>query len=245
MNAEIDPAVLAQLAPTGTLRVGLNMANNLMNTGTTAAGEPDGVAPDMGRAIAEKLGVDAAMVQSASPGEIADTAGKDEWDLGMIGAEPKRAEVIDFSAAYVEIEATYLVPAGSSLTSIEDVDEKGVRIAVSGRSAYDLYLSRHLNNAELMRAKGVPGAVELFRNEGLEALAGLRPALVAQSENFPGCQILDGCFTAVQQAIGVTKGNTVAAKFVAAFVEESKANGFIASLIDQHGVTGKLSVGSS
>jgi len=245
MNAEIDPVVRTQLAPTGTLRVGLNMANNLLNTGTTASGQPDGVASDMGRAIAKKLGVKVAMVQYASPGEIADTAGKDEWDLGMIGAEPKRAEVIDFSAAYVEIEATYLVPAGASLTNIEDVDGKGVRIAVSGRSAYDLYLSRHLNNAELVRAQGVAGAVEQFKNNGLEALAGLRPALVAQSENFPGCRILDGCFTAVQQAIGVTKGNTEAAKFVAAFVEESKATGFIASLIDKHGVTGKLSVGSS
>ena len=245
MSADIDPVVRTQLAPTGTLRDGLNMANNLLNTGTTAEGEPDGVAPDMGRAIAEILGVDVAMVQYATPGEIADTAGKDEWDLGMIGAEPKRAEVIDFSAAYVEIEATYLVPAGSPHTAIDDIDQAGVRIAVSERSAYDLYLSRHLSNAELVRAKGVPGAVELFKNEGLEALAGLRPALVAQSENFPGCRILDGCFTAVQQAIGVTKGNTAAAEFVASFVEESKANGFIASLIDRHGVTGKLSVGSS
>ena len=102
----MNPEILAQLAPTGKLRVGLNMANNLLNTGTTAEGEPDGVAPDMGRAIAKKLGVGVAMVRYSTPGEIADTADKDEWDLGMIGAEPKRAEVIDFSGAYVEIEAT-------------------------------------------------------------------------------------------------------------------------------------------
>ncbi|NKB19268.1 MAG: transporter substrate-binding domain-containing protein [Alphaproteobacteria bacterium] len=241
----MTPEVLAQLAPTGTLRVGLNMANNLLNTSTTTDGEPDGVASDMGRAIAEKLGVGVAMVQYASPGEIADTAGKDGWDLGMIGAEPKRAEVIDFSAAYVEIEATYLVPAGSLYNTIDEIDQEGIRIAVSGRSAYDLYLSQHLNNAELVRAQGVAGAVELFKNEGLEALAGLRPALVVESSNVPGSKILDGGFTSVQQAIGVTKGYTAAAEFVAAFVEESKANGFIASLIEKHGVTGRLSVGSS
>jgi polar amino acid transport system substrate-binding protein len=241
----MNPELLAQLAPTGALRVGLNMANTLLNTGTTADGEPDGVAPDMGRAIAQQLGVSATMVQYASPGEIADTAGKNEWDLGMIGAEPKRAEVIDFSAAYVEIEATYLVPAGSPYNAIDEIDRDGVRIAVSGRSAYDLFLSRDLSHAEMVRAQGVAGAVELFKKDGLEALAGLRPALVAESGNLPGSRILDGGFTSIQQAIGVTKGNTAAAEFVAAFVEESKANGLIASLIDKHGVTGKLSVGSS
>jgi polar amino acid transport system substrate-binding protein len=241
----MNPELLAQLAPTGALRVGLNMANTLLNTGTTADGEPDGVAPDMGRAIAQQLEVSATMVQYASPGEIADTAGKNEWDLGMIGAEPKRAEVIDFSAAYVEIEATYLVPAGSPYNAIDEIDRDGVRIAVSGRSAYDLFLSRDLSHAEMVRAQGVAGAVELFKKDGLEALAGLRPALVAESGNLPGSRILDGGFTSIQQAIGVTKGNTAAAEFVAAFVEESKANGLIASLIDKHGVTGKLSVGSS
>ena len=241
----MNPEILAQLAPNGKLRVGLNMANNLLNTGTTTKGEPDGIAPDMGRAVAKKLGVEVAMVQYSTPGEIADTADKDEWDLGMIGAEPKRAEVIDFSAAYVEIEATYLVPAGSPYNTVREIDQEGVRIAVSGRSAYDLFLSRHLNNAKLVRAQGVAGAVERFRNDSLEALAGLRPALVIESEKVTGSRLIDGCFTAVQQAIGVTKGKRAAAEFVTAFVEESKANGFITSLIDKHGVTGRLAVGSS
>ena len=241
----MNPEILAQLAPTGKLRVGLNMANNLLNTGTTAEGEPDGVAPDMGRAIAKKLGVGVAMVRYSTPGEIADTADKDEWDLGMIGAEPKRAEVIDFSGAYVEIEATYLVPSGSPYNTVEEIDQEGVRIAVSGRSAYDLFLSRHLKNAELKRAQGVAGAVELFKSDSLDALAGLRPALTIEAENVTGCRMIDGCFTAVQQAIGVAKGKHAAAEFIAAFVVESKANGFITSLINKHGVTGKLAIGSS
>jgi polar amino acid transport system substrate-binding protein len=241
----MNPEILTQLAPTGKLRVGLNMANNLLNTGTTVEGEPDGVAPDMGRAVAKRIGVEVVLVKYATPGEIADTADKNEWDLGMIGAEPKRAEVIDFSAAYVEIEATYLVPSGSPYKSIEDIDQDGVRIAVSGRSAYDLFLSRHLNNAELVRAQGVAGAAELFKSNNLDALAGLRPALAIEAEKAAGSRIIEGCFTAVQQAIGVTRGKKAAAEFIADFVAESKANGFIASLISKHGVTGKLAVGSS
>lgn len=238
----MDEEIIKQLAPSGTLRVGLNMLNNLLITGTTNDGEPDGVAPDMGRAIAERLGVGVSLVRFASPGEIADAASNNEWDIGLIGAEPARAEVMDFTAAYVEIEATYLVPADSPFQTVEDVDSTGTRIAISGRSAYDLYLTRALKNAQLVRAKGITGAVELFTNDKLDALAGLRPALVAEVENLPNTRILDGKFTAVQQAIGVVKGNAAAAKFVSDFVEEAKASGLVAGLIERHGVVGRLSV---
>lgn len=236
--------ILAEIAPTGTLRAGLNMANGLLITGTTPDGQPDGVSPDMARALAKKLGIGVELVPFATPGEVADAAQSNVWDIGMIGAEPVRAEKIDFSAAYVEIEATYLVPEGSSLQTIEDVDATGIRIAVSGRSAYDLYLSRNLKQAELIQGKGVAGATEMFLAEKMDALAGLRPALVKDAAKIPGSRILDGKFTAVQQAIGVPKGRSAAAKFVSDFVEESKANGFVASLIEKHGVTGRLSVGS-
>lgn len=238
----VDPAVLAQLAPNGTLRAGLNLANKLLNTGETASGDPDGVAPDMARAIAEKLGVGISLIRFASPGELADEVSSDIWDIGFIGAEPTRAETIDFTAAYVEIEATYLVSEDSRFQTVEDVDSDGVRIAVSGRSAYDNYLSRNLKNAELIRAKGVPGAVELFKSGEYDALAALRPALVAEIGGLPGTRILDGKFTAVQQAIGIAKGKPEAAKFLSDFVEEAKASGRVASLIDRHGVEGKLSV---
>jgi len=241
----MDANVLAQLAPTGTLRVGLNMANGLLITGTTPAGEPDGVAPDMVHAIAEQLGVVVSLVQFATPGEIADSASDNVWDIGLIGAEPARAEVMDFTAAYVEIDATYLVPKDSSFKTVEDVDSDGTRIAISGRSAYDLYLTRALKHAELIRSQGISGAVDIFTNENLDALAGLRPALVAELENLPATRILDGKFTAVQQAIGVQKGKADAARFLGDFVEEAKASGLVASLIERHGVTGGLSVAAS
>lgn len=237
----MSDTLLAALAPTGTLRAGINMANPLLVTGRPPGGDPEGVGPDFAAHIAGKLGVPVAYVQYATPGEVADAV-DGGWDIGLIGAEPSRAEHIAFTAAYVEIEATYLVPAGSALTAIDDVDRDGIRIAVSGRSAYDLYLSRSLKHAELVRAQGLPGAMKLFLDDGLDALAGLRPALNDDLANVPGGRILDGGFTTVQQAVGAKRGNAEVDAFLAGIVEEAKAGGLIAELIDRHGVTGRLSV---
>src|SRR5215472_15857579 len=146
--------VVSELAPTGVLRAAINMANFLLVTGRSAAGEPEGVAPDLARAIAERLGVPVAYVPYARPGELADAAGSGVWDVGLIGAEPQRAEKIAFSPAYVEIEATYLVPAGSRLQAIAEVDRPGVRIAVTARSAYDLWLARNIKEAQVVRSEG-------------------------------------------------------------------------------------------
>ena len=234
--------VLSELAPHGVLRAGINMANVLLVTGKSPSGDPEGVAADMAREIADRLGVGVSYVQFASPGELADEAGNDVWDIGLIGAEPTRAETIAFTAAYVEIEATYLVPADSPFKSVDDVDREGVRVAVSGRSAYDLYLTRNLQHAELVRAKGLSGALELFLNDKLDALAGLRPAMTDEAEKLPGTRLLDGRFTAVQQAIGCKLGNDAAAAYLRDFVEDAKSSGLVARLIERHGVTGRLSV---
>ena len=228
----------AELAPSGVLRAGINMANALLVTGRTADGDPDGVSPDMARAIAERLGVPLKLVPFDSPGELGDTVGANVWDIGLIGAEPARAEIIAFTAAYVEIEATYLVPAGSPLDSIAAVDAPGVRIAVTDRSAYGLWLDRNIRHAELVRTKGLDSAYETFVAEGLEALAGLRPRLLTDIQKLPGARILDGQFAAVQQAVGTPKANRASAAFLAQFVEEAKASGLIASLIERHSVIG-------
>ena len=234
--------IVSELAPSGTLRAGINMGNALLVNGSTAAGEPRGVSPDMAREIADRLGVAVAYVPFATPSQVADAAGRDAWDIALIAAEPARAESIAFSAAYVEIEATYLVPESSSIRSVEEVDRPGRRIAVSAGTAYDLYLTRSLKYAELQRTDGQAGAVDLFVTGKLDALAGLRPGLNRQVEELPDTRILEGRFTAVQQAIGTKPGNLAAAAFLQVFVAEAKASGLVARLIERHGVAGRLQV---
>jgi len=230
--------VVSQLAPHGVLRAGINMSNFLLVTGRSASGDPEGVSPSMARAIADRLGVPVTYVPFPKPGELADQAGQDVWDIGLIGAEPARAEKIAFTAAYAEIEATYLVPAGSPLASIQDVDKPGVRIAVTARSAYDLWLERNIKQATLVRSDSLDAAAEQFVDEKLDALAGLRPRLLADVKKLAGARILDGQFTAVQQAVGTARANVEAAAFLRDFVEEAKASGLVASFIERHKVSG-------
>src|SRR5262249_29086840 len=193
---EASSALRSEFAPTGKLRVGLNMSNFLL-TGRDSAGAPIGVAPDLGRELGRRLGLSVELVPYPGPGVLADDAGKNKWDVGFLGAEPQRANEIDFTPAYVEIEATYLVQPGSQLKSVAEVDRKGVRIAVPERSAYELWLTRNIRNAELVRLKGADEAFKQFVGEKMDALAGLRPRLVTDHENLSGSRILDGNFTAV------------------------------------------------
>ncbi len=234
MSAEVK----AQLAPHGVLRAGINMSNFLLVTGHSASGDPEGVSPSMARAIAERLGVPVKYVPFAKPGELADAAGQDVWDIGLIGAEPARAEKIAFTAAYAEIEATYMVPPDSPLKSIAEVDRPGVRIAVTARSAYDLWLERNIKHAILVRSNSLDSAYEQFKADKLDALAGLRPRLLSDIKTMPGAVILGGQFTAVQQAVGTAKANLAAAGWLHAFVEEAKHSGLVAQFIAQHKVVG-------
>jgi polar amino acid transport system substrate-binding protein len=234
----MTPEIKTQLAPHGVLRVGVNMSNFLLVTGRSEDGGPEGVSPSMGRAIADALGVPVKYVPFPKPGELADEAGKDVWDIGLIGAEPARAEKIAFTAAYAEIEATYLVPAGSPLKSVADVDKPGVRIAVTARAAYDLWLERNIKQATLVRSTSLDGAFDQFVSEKLEALAGLRPRLLSDVQKLPGAVILPGQFTSVQQAVGTAKANVAGAAWLRLFVEQAKASGLVARFIEQHKVSG-------
>ncbi len=230
------------LANPGVLRAAINMGNSLLVTGETPGGDPDGVSPDMARTLAERLGVAVELKRYPLPGDVADAAPKDEWDICLIAEEAKRAEVISFCQPYVEIEATYLVPGDSPFQKIEDVDQPGVKIAICDRAAYDLYLERILQHAERVAAPGLPQAFELYRNENLDALAGLVPALKKNAAEAPGSRLLPGKYMAVQQAMGTRLGKDALNAFVNAFLTEAKTSGLVQSLIDKHGVTGKLSV---
>jgi polar amino acid transport system substrate-binding protein len=230
--------IVSELAPTGVLRAGINMGNGLLVTGASSTGDPQGVSPDMAAEIARRLGVPVAYVKFDRPSKLADAAGTNSWDIGLIGAEPARAEKIAFTPAYCEIEATYLVPAGSPLKTVADVDRAGSRIAVRRGSAYDLWLERNIKHATVLRSDTADGPLDQFIADGLEVLAGLRPQLLHDVKKVPGAEILPGNFTAVQQAIGTAKSNVAGAAFLREFVAEAKRSGLVASLIERHHVVG-------
>jgi len=231
-------AVRADLAPTGVLRAGINMSNFLLVTGKTESGDPVGVSPSMATEVARRLGVKLKLVPYPNPGVLADAAGTDAWDIGLIGADPLRSGKTAFSAAYCEIEATYMVPPGSPLKTIEDVDKPGIKIIVSARSAYDLWLERNIKHATLIRSGGLGAAFAQYLADKPDALAGLRPGLLADLAKAPGHTIMDGKFMAVQQAIGCGKNKPAGEAFLRAFVEEAKASGLVAKFIEQHKVVG-------
>ena len=233
----MSSAIVGQLAPTGVLRAGVNMGNFLLVTGRAPNGDPTGVSPSMAAAIAERLGVPMQPKPYARPNEVAEAVG--DWDIALIGAEPQRAAKISFTAAYCEIEATYLVPAGSPITSLAEVDRPGVRIATSAGAAYTLWLERNIKQAQLVL---VPGgghaAMDRFVADKLDVYAGLRPGLLGDLAKLPGARILDGQYMAVQQAIGCAKGNDAAFAFLKDFVEEAKRSGLVARFIAEHKVQG-------
>ena len=230
--------VKQELAPSGKLRVGLNYGNFLLVLKDSADGSPNGIAPDLGRELGKRLGVPVEFVKFPEAGQLADGVRDDRCDVGFLGAEPQRANEIAFTKAYLEIPVTFLVPPGSKIRSIAEVDQQGVRIAVSDRSAYDLYLSRTIKNATLVRAKGIEGSYQLYLKDKLEVLAGLKPRLVSDAEKVPGSRVLDGQVTGVQQACGTTKKRVAGAKYLSEFIEDIKRSGLVAKTIDKHGVRG-------
>jgi len=228
----------SELAPTGRLRVGLNYSNFLLVLGDDAQGEPRGIAPDLGRELARRAELPLEFVKFDGAGKLFDAVKAGTCDLGFLGAEPQRANEVEFTAAYLEIPVTFLVPAGSSIRTIADVDREGIRVAVSERSAYDLFLTRTLKKAKLVRAPGIPASYDVFISQKLEALGGLKPKLVEEQARTPGARVLEGQVTGVQQAIGAPKGRPAAAKYLREFAEDVKRSGFVARTIEKHGVRG-------
>jgi len=243
------------LAPNGVMKVGLNVANFLLVHLPNPHEAPKGVAPDLSRAIAQDLGVKLEFVPYATPGDMAAACRSQAWDMALFALEPAREKDMDFTAAYLEIEATYLVPAGSELQTVTDVDRQGVRIALMHKSAYELYLSRTLQKASLVQAPSMDASFEMFVAQKLEALAGLVPKLLQEQAKLPGSRILPGRFTAVQQAIAIPKmtSETVSGSsnaqdknaihigtitYLRQFVEAAKASGQVAQLIQKYDVQG-------
>ncbi|QWE07191.1 transporter substrate-binding domain-containing protein [Polynucleobacter sp. JS-JIR-5-A7] len=230
--------VINQLAPNGALKAGIYLGNFLLVTSKDNQGNPEGVSPDLAYAIAKSLNVKIQLIPFDTQGELVEAVAKGICGIGLVGSDPDRAQKITFAPAYVEIEATYLVPPNSPLNAIEDVDTPGVRIASFKKSAYDLWLVRNIKNASLVHADTLEASVDLFFNEKLDALAGLKTGLIKDSKRLPGSAVLDGQFMAVQQGVATAKENLQSIEFLSRFVQDAKQSGLIASFIKKHKVNG-------
>ncbi len=235
---EISAAARSDLAPNGKLRVGINFGNELLTRRDPVTRAPGGIAPDLAWELGRRLGVPVEIVSYESAGELADSATQGQWEVGFLGVEPQRANVISFTAPYLEIEATYMVHPDSPLRAVADVDSKGVRIVLAEKSAYDLYLSRTIRNATLIRVKGGNAAFDKFVADRIEAFACLKPVLLRQHQDYPQARILDGRFTAVLQGAGTPKGHDAGAKFLSEYIEDVKATGMVARAIESNGIKG-------
>jgi polar amino acid transport system substrate-binding protein len=232
-SAAVSPEVLKDLAPTGKLRAAINLGNAVLAQPDGAGGQPKGITPDLAAELGRRLGVPVELVVYQAAGKVFDAVKDGAWDVSFVAIEPVRAAEIEFSAPYVIIEGTYMVPKDSPLKAVADVDRSGVRIAVGVGSAYDLYLTRTLKSATLVRAPvgGGRAMIETFVNDRLEAAAGVRQPLVAYANDHPEMRVMDGHFMEIQQAMGTPKGRLAGAAYLRAFVEEMKASGFVADAI--------------
>lgn len=230
-------AVISSLAPQGELRVALNYGNVVLAQ-RGKDGIPLGVSPDLARELCRRLGLVPRFISYDAAADVAKAATENAWDLAFMAIDPKRGEQIDFTPAYVLIEGTYLVKDNSPWLKVEELDREGVRIAVGQGAAYDLFLSRHLKHAELVKLSTSAAAIEGFVGQGLDAAAGVRQTLLGFSSQNSGYRILDGYFTAIHQAMALPKDRTAALQYVSAFIEEMKANGFVAEALARSGQGG-------
>jgi polar amino acid transport system substrate-binding protein len=233
----IPAAAKAELTPTGKLRAGINFQNQLLTT-LGPNGEQGGVAVEFARELARRLAVPLEIIPYKSAGALADSVSTGAWDISVLGDEPERAKVIAFATPLTEIEATYLVPPGSPIGSISEVDRPGIRIVSPAKSAFDLYLSRTIRYAQLVQIAGTKAAEEHFIRERLDALAGLKPGLLEFAPTLPGSRILEGNFTVVRHTVGMPRGRDAAAACLRDLVEDVKASGLVAKWIEISGVKG-------
>jgi polar amino acid transport system substrate-binding protein len=225
--------VVKDLAPTGKLRAAINQGNIVLAQGTPDA--PSGITVDLARELAKRLGVELQMTTYDAAGKVFEALKAGTWDIAFLAIEPVRAAEISFTAPYVLIEGNYMVPENSPLKSVADVDHEGIRIAVAKGSAYDLYLSRTIKHATLVRAATGPAAMDMFVADKLEVAAGVKQPIVQYAASHPGLRVIEQRFMAIEQAMGTPKarynGREAAPKYLAAFVEEMKASGFVADAL--------------
>jgi len=231
-------AVLAELVPTGKLRAAINFDNPLLASRDAVTGEPGGVSVELARELAGRLGVAIEFVAYFAAGKVIEGVKAGVWDICFLAIDPVRAEQILFTAAYLVIEGAYLVAEGSPIRDNAEVDRPGVRLMVSTGSAYDLFLSRTIRNATIVRTSAAKDVVDSFVAQKLDVAAGVRPALEADARRVPGLRLLPGRFMAIHQAMGTPRGRDAAAQYLSTFIEEMKASGFVARSLARNRVEG-------
>ena len=236
-RATVPPAARADLTPTGKLRVGLILSNQVLVTKDSTTGELRGVTIHLGKALAQRLGVPFEPVGYANPAALVKSFAANDWDIAFLAYDPARAKDVDFSPPYMEVDNTYLVTANSKVATVEGADRPGVTIAVPERSAPDLFLSRNLKSAQVLRVPGgAEAAIQAVTSGKADAYAENAHNLSLYAERLPGARVLEGRYTVIQHAIATSKGKTAAAEYVKAFVEEAKADGTVAEAIRAGGL---------
>jgi polar amino acid transport system substrate-binding protein len=226
------------LAPTGTLRVGINYGNPVLATRDPSSGQLGGLAVDLARELGRRTDLPVELVGFESAGKMVEGLQAAAWDVAFLAVDPGREEEISFTAPYIEIEGTYLVPPRSALGATADVDHENVRVGVSSKSAYDLFLTRNLKRAQLVRAPSPESAFDLIVAGKVDALGGVRQHLMAHTAKLPGSRVLEGRFMAIQQALGIPKARQVGLSYLREFIEEVKASGLVARALEKAGVQG-------
>jgi polar amino acid transport system substrate-binding protein len=231
-------AVVADLAPTGKLRAAINFGNPVLAIKDESTGQPSGVSVDLARELARRLGVAVELVTFPAAGKVTDALKSGVWDVAFLAIDPVRAAEISYTPPYVVVEGAYLVSNDSPIRGNEEVDRTGVRIAVATGSAYDLYLTRALKAATLVRTPISGEVTDMFIARKLEARAGVKQQLDADAARIPGLRVLPGRFMVINQAMGTPRGRDAGSAYLRDFVETMKASGFVASSLARHHIDG-------
>lgn len=225
--------VINDLAPTGVLRVAINYGNPVLAQRHPQKPEPLGVSADLARELAKQLGLEIRFISFDAAGKVFEAVSDGLWDLAFMAIDPRRAEAIEFTKPYVLIEGTYMVHHGAPWQSVKEMDKEEVKIAVGKGAAYDLFLSRHLKHATLVRAATSADAITEFAKGHSDCAAGVRQPLQAYADKNEGFRVLPDSFTTIEQAVAVPKGRKTAHAYLEQFIAEMKANGFIANALQK------------
>ena len=236
MSVSSSREAAAQLAPSGTLRAAINFGNPVLAGKDATTGGPRGVSVDLARELAKRIGVPLEVVTFSAAGKVVEAIGT--WDVAFLAIDPARADDMDFTAPYVVVEGAYLVAQDSAIRSNDDVDRAGVRVVVGAGSAYDLYLTRELKRARIVRAPTSPMVVDTMLAQSLEVAAGVKQQMEADARRVPGVRVLRGHFMIINQAMATPRGRPAGARYLREFVEETKASGFVARSLARHGIEG-------